>query len=241
MNSKTVALACRILLLTGMFTAAGSARAEDLKSSYSGMAPLDQYLMPDRQAEISLARSAAPPAISDHATILVLVRQGYQVAIKGTNDFTCVVERSWISPFDSSEFWNPKIRGPICYNPPATRSILPFTVKTTELALARLSKAQINEHIHAIVANKELPTPEPGAMSYMMSKGGYLNDAAGHWHPHLMFHIPKTDAASWGANLPSSPVELDTEHHEVPEPETIFMVPVGNWSDGAPAAVPIIR
>jgi hypothetical protein len=56
-----------------------------------------------------------------------------------------------------------------------------------------------------------------------------------------MFHIPKTDAASWGANLPSSPVELDTDHHEVPEPETIFMVPVGNWSDGAPAAVPIIR
>jgi hypothetical protein len=33
-----------------------------------------------------------------------------------------------------------------------------------------------------------------------------------------MFHIPKTDAASWGANLPSSPVELDTEHREVPEP-----------------------
>ena len=27
-----------------------------------------------------------------------------------------------------------------------------------------------------------------------------------HWHPHLMFHIPKTDAATWGANLPGSPV-----------------------------------
>jgi hypothetical protein len=242
MTSKTVrALACRIFLLTGMFTVGGSAQAEDLKSSYSSMAPLDQYLMPDRQAEISLAQSAAPAAISDHATVLVLARHGYEVAIKGTNDFTCVVERSWMSPFDHSEFWNPKIRGPICYNPPATRSVLPFTVKTTELALARLSKAQINERIHAIVVNKELPTPEPGAMSYMMSKDGYLGDTVGHWHPHLMFHIPKTDAASWGANLPSSPVELDTDHHEVPEPETIFMVPVGNWSDGAPAAVPIIR
>jgi hypothetical protein len=241
MNSKTVgALACLILLLTGVFTAAGSARAEDLKSSYSSMAPLDQYLMPDRQAEISLARSAAPPAISDHATVLVLARHGYEVAITGSNGFTCVVERSWMSPFDSSEFWNPKMRGPICYNPPATRTILPFTVKTTELVLARLSKAQINERIQAIVANKELPMPEPGAMSYMMSKGGYLGDTVGHWHPHLMFHIPKTDAASWGANLPSSPVELDTEHREVPEPETIFLVPVGNWSDGTSAAVPIV-
>jgi hypothetical protein len=111
------------------------------------------YLIPDRQAEISLARSAAPAAISDHATVLVLARHGYDVVIKGTNGFTCVVERSWMSPFDSSEFWNPKMRGPICYNPPATRSILPFTLKTTEVALARLSKAQINERIKAVVAN----------------------------------------------------------------------------------------
>jgi hypothetical protein len=241
MNRKIVgALACRILLLTGVLTAAGSARAEDVKSSYSSMAPLDQYLMPERQAEISLARSAAPAAISDHATVLVLARHGYEVAITGSNGFTCVVERSWMSPFDSVEFWNPKMRGPICYNPPATRTILPFTIKTTELVLARLPKAQINERIQAIVANKELPMPEPGAMSYMMSKGSYLGDTVGHWHPHLMFHIPKTDAASWGANLPSSPVELDTEHHEVPEPETIFLVPVGNWSDGPSAVVPIV-
>ncbi len=241
MNSKILwVLASRILLLSGMFAAAGSVRAEDLKTSYSSMAPLDQYLMPNRQAEISLARSAAPAPISDHATVLVLARHGYEVAIKGSNGFTCMVERSWMSPIDSSEFWNPKMRGPICYNPPATRTILPFTVKTTELVLAGLSKAQIKERIQAIVANKELPLPEAGAMSYMMSKGGYLGDAVGHWHPHLMFHVPKTDAASWGANLPSSPVELDTEHREVPEPETIFMVPVGNWSDGTPAAVPIV-
>jgi hypothetical protein len=242
MNSQTVrALTCEVFLLTAVFTAGGSAQAQDIKPSYSSMAPLDQYLMPDRQAEISLARSAAPAAISDHATVMVLAPRGYDVAITGANGFTCLVERSWMSPFDSSEFWNPKMRGPICYNPPATRSILPFTIKTTELALARLSKAEINERIRAVVANKELPMPEPGAMSYMMSKGAYLGDGVGPWHPHLMFHIPKTDAASWGANLASSPVELDTDHHEVPEPETIFMVPVGNWSDGTSAAVPIVR
>jgi hypothetical protein len=242
MNSKMVrALSCRILWLAGLFTPVGFAQAADPESSYPSMAPLDQYLMLDRQAEIGLARSAAPAAISDHATVLVLARHGYEVATEGDNGFTCMVERSWMSPFDSSEFWNPKMRGPICYNPPATRSVLPFTIKTTELALARLSKAQIHERIQAVVANKELPVPEPGAMSYMMSKGGYLGDSVGHWHPHLMFHIPKTDAASWGANLPSSPVELDTDHHDVPEPETIFMVPVGNWSDGTPAVVPIVH
>jgi hypothetical protein len=238
MNSKTRrAVTCRLFLITTVFAATGSTQAEDLSPSYSSMAPLDQYLMPDRQAEISLARSAAPAAISDHATVLVLAQHGYDAAIQGTNGFTCLVERSWMSPFDSAEFWNPKMRGPICYNPPATRSILPFTVKRTELALTRLSKAQIRERVQAIVANKELPLPEPGAMSYMMSKGGYLGDGAGHWHPHLMFHIPKTDGGSWGANLPGSPVVLDTEHRDVPEPETIFMIPVGNWSDGTPAAM----
>ena len=239
MNRKTLAACCRNLLLTVAFGVAGGGHAEDLKSPYSSMAPLDQYLMADRAAEISLARSAAPPAISDHATVLVLARDGYEVATKGSNGFTCVVERSWMSPFDSWEFWNPKMRGPICYNPPATRSILPFTIKTTELALARLSNAEIQRRIQAVVANKELPLPEPGAMSYMMSKDGYLGDSVGHWHPHLMFHVPKTDAASWGANLSGSPVMLDTDHREVPEPETIFMVAVGKWSDGTSAAGPV--
>jgi hypothetical protein len=239
MERNTFAGICLNILLTAVITAVGSAQAGDSNSLYASMAPLDQYLMTDRPTEISLARSAAPAAISDHATVLVLARHGYEEAIKGNNGFTCVVERSWMSPFDSSEFWNPKMRGPICYNPPATRSILPFTIKTTELALAALSKAQIKQRIEAVVASRELPLPEPGAMSYMMSRDGYLGDTVGHWHPHLMFHIPKTDAASWGANLPGSPVALDTDHREVPEPETIFMVPVSKWSDGMSAAVPI--
>jgi hypothetical protein len=234
MDKAIATIACRSLLLIGVIAITGSARAEDLKSPYPSMLPLDQYLMPDRQAEIRLARTAAPAAISDPATVLVLGAHGYEEAVKGSNGFTCLVERAWMSPFHNAGFWNPKNRSPICYNPPATRSILPFTVKTTELALARLSTSEIREHILAIVAKKELPTPEPGSMSYMMSKEGYLGDGVGHWHPHLMFHIPKSDPASWGANLHGSPVVLDPD--DLPEPETIFMVPVGTWSDGTPSA-----
>lgn len=232
MNRQTAGSTAHAILLIGVFAAA-LAHAGNAKSPYASMAPLDEYLMADRQAEIRLARSAAPPAISDHATVLVLTRQGYVTVIPGGNGFTCLVERSWTSPLDSPDFWNPKLRGPICYNPPATRSILPFIVKATDLALARLSKDQIFQHLQALAASKELPMPESGAMSYMMSKDGYLGDGVGHWHPHLMFHIPKTDAASWGANLPGSPVVLDTR--QIPEPQTMFMVPVGEWSDGTPA------
>jgi hypothetical protein len=199
-----------------------------------GMARLEQYLMPDR-AEIALARSAAPAAISDKATILALKPQGYETAANGTNGFTCLVERSWMSPFDSPGFWNPKIRGPVCYNPAASKSILAYTLRRTKLALAGCSTKQMLDEVRAAVARTELPWPEPGAMSFMMSKDGYLGDAEGHWHSHLMFHVPKAAAASWGANLPDSPVVLDDR--EVPEPETIFLVPVARWSDGTAAPI----
>jgi hypothetical protein len=224
------------MLAIGLLFGVHGAQSQDAKPPYPTMAPLDQYLMADRDAEIALAKSAAPPAISSDATVLVLAKNGYQTAIEGKNGFTCIVERSWMSPFDSPQFWNPRMRGPVCYNPPATRSVLPYTINRTRLILAGLSKAQVKQKIEAAVASKQLSIPEVGAMSYMMSKDGYLNDSVKHWHPHLMFHIPTTDAASWGADLPGSPVLFDDEFPAGPEPETIFMVTVGNWSDGTPDA-----
>jgi hypothetical protein len=211
------------------------AQAQDSKAPYPAMAPLDQYLIADRDAEIALAKSAAPPALSNDANVLVLEKDGYHTAIEGKNGFTCVVERGWMSPLDSTDFWNPKLRGPICYNPPAVRSILPYTILRTKLILSGLTKAQMVENIQAQLAGSLLPLPEPGAMSYMLSKNQYLGDSGGHWHPHLMFHLPRMGAASWGANLADSPVVVDTDHAQGPEPETIFMVPLDHWSDGTPA------
>lgn len=201
-------------------------------ASYQRMAPLDQYLITDPRSEIALARSAAPAAISGKATVLVLKPQGYESAVNGTNGFTCLVERAWMSPFDNAEFWNPKLRGPVCYNPAATRTILLYTLERTKLALAGHTRQEMLTEVRAALARRELPRPEPGAMSFMMSKDGYLSDAGGHWHSHLMFHVPKVPAAAWGANLPGSPVLLDDR--DVPE-ETIFLVPVAHWSDGTEA------
>jgi hypothetical protein len=165
----------------------------------------------------------------------VLRRDGYHTAVRGTNGFTCLVERAWVSPFDSPDFWNPRLRGPICYNPPAVRSILPYTLNRTKLALAGFSKTQMHASVEATLAKHGLPNPAPGAMSYMMSKDGYLGDGVGHWYPHLMFHIQKTTVATWGADADGSPIVIDNQHVDMPEPETIFMVPVGHWSDGSPA------
>ena len=209
------------------------------KATYPSMAPIEQYLIADRDAEIALARTAAPAKISNDATVYVLTRGGYEKVVEGKNGFACLVDRAWQSNFDDPEFWNPKNRSPVCLNAPAVTSILPIQLKRTELALAGLGREQILERTKAAIAKKELGPPEMGAMSYMMSKQQYLNDGDGHWHPHLMFYMPgDMNASAWGANLPSGSAVYGGGE-DLPGggrlPSTIFFVPVPAWSDGTPA------
>jgi len=211
-------------------------QAQEPKTSYPSMAPLDQYLMADRDAEIALARSAAPVAISGDAKILVLGRHGYETAIEGKNGFVCAVERGWMGPADAAEFWNPKIRGAICFNPPAARSVLPITYKRTEMVLAGRTKAEIIEGNKAAFDKGELPPLESGAMSYMMSKQAYLTDDDGHNLAHLMFYTPPLEAALWGADLANSPVRLIAQFKGA-QPIDVFVVAVRRWSDGTPVPV----
>jgi hypothetical protein len=204
-------------------------QAEDSKALYLKIAPLEQYLMQDRNAEIELARSAAPESISQDAEVLVLGRHGYETAIKGRNGFVCLVERSWMSPFDDPEFLNPDQRLPLCLNPPAAQTHLPFTLKATELALAGMSKSAIFDTLKAAFENKELPLPAPGSMCYMMSKQQYFGRKYGNADPHLMFWFPQADKISWGAGQDGSPVYV---HQDSPDPITTFVISVEKWSDG---------
>src|ERR1700691_1466518 len=128
-------------MLVAVLCAAWPGQAQEAKAPYPSMAPIERYLMADRNAEIALARSAAPESISHDAEVLVLGRHGYEIAVKGKNGFVCLVERSWTAGIDDPDFWNPKLRAPICFNPPAARSYLPFEIKKTELVLAGKSKA----------------------------------------------------------------------------------------------------
>ena len=146
-------------------------------TDYPAMAPLDQYLM-DRSAEITLAKSAAPSSIADKVTVLVLTRHGYETAVKGSNGFVCAVERAWMSQYEFPGFWNPHMRGPLCYNPAAVRSILPYTIRRTELVLAGRTKPEMIAAIKEDIEKHTLPPLEAGALTYMMSKQQYLNDGA---------------------------------------------------------------
>ncbi|MGC1424289.1 MAG: hypothetical protein WA815_18185 [Terracidiphilus sp.] len=228
-NVVIVAFASLVALAVSGTTSRAQTQAE--KTAYPAMAPVDQYLMPDQRAEIALARTGAPASVSDGAEVMVLERQGFTTAVKGTNGFVCVVERSWGAATDASEFWNPKIRSPICFNPAAARTFAPIFLMKTKLALAGRSKAQILAETSAALDKKELPALKPGSMCYMMSKQQYLNDRDVHWHPHLMFFVSGDAEKSWGANVQGSPIIAANDPEER---VTIMMVPVWNWSDGTP-------
>ena len=142
MRKKVGAIAIKRFALLVVLGTAYQAMAQEAKTLYPSMAPIEQYLM-DRT-------------------------------------FVCIVERSWTSAADT-DFWNPKVRTPICYNPAAARSLLPRNLKRTDMILAGRTKSQVDEAIVAAVDKKELPAMEPGAMCYMMSKQGYGGDSVAHW------------------------------------------------------------
>jgi hypothetical protein len=220
--------------LVFLVCAVSSAEAENPGSLYPARAPLAQYLEATLSGEVTLARSAAPLSISGDAEVLTLSEHGYETAMKGKNGFVCLVERSWGAGFGDAEFWNPRIRSPICFNPAAARSVLRGYLERTEWVIAGTSKSDMIARMKLAVASNRFVTPEPGAMCYMMSRQGYLSDADGHWHPHLMFFVAHTDGAAWGANLEGSPIFAAQGD---PEPVTTFLVPVIKWSDGSPEAM----
>jgi hypothetical protein len=210
----------------------GSVCADDAKPAYPAMARIEQYRAASASEEIALSRSAAPTSISGDASVLTLGDHGYETAFKGKNSFVCLVQRSWASDFDDAGFWNPKLRGPVCFNGAAARTILPAYLERTNWVIAGVSKADMIARTRAELAAKRITMPEPGAMAFMMSKQGYLGDDAGHWHPHLMFFYAHTDASGWGADVHGSPVFAA---RDALEDITTFFVVVPTWSDGTPA------
>jgi len=233
MNPKTIqTVALAVVTLFAVLGAARVVRTADTKTPYPSMPPLNQYMM-DRGAEIALARSAAPESISRDAKILALGLHGYETVVEGKNGFVCIVGRSWMLPFDNQEFWNPRVRLPLCANPPGARFHLALAFKTADLAIAGVSKNQMLDRLKSAYDNKELPLPEDGSMCYMMSKQQYFGDKVGNaGDSHLMFWFPQGEHMSWGAEASDSPVDV---HQYSPQPITEFSISVSKWSDGTAA------
>jgi hypothetical protein len=222
---RNFAVCCAMVM--ALCVCGGAAFGQTAATAYPKMAPVEQYRM-EKGAEVALARSAAPVSISADAEVMIMGPRGYESVSKGTNGFLCLVLRSWTGAPEDPNFWNPKSRGPICFNAAAARTYWPIMEKRTELALAGVSKDDMLAQIQAGFDNKELLPIEAGSMSYMMSRNQYLGDEGKAWHPHLMFFVPQTSDGAWGA-LDASPVLVgqDPADHM-----TVFLVPLGKWSDG---------
>lgn len=161
--------------------------------------PFSEYQMP-REAEVALARSAAPEKISSHATIKVLTPKGFDVVSKGENGFTCVVLRSWSAAPDPKNAYYAKLRGPICFDPVASRTVLPAEELRTRLGLEGKSPDVIAREVANRYGLGQLPRMEGVSFAYMWSANQDNGPGVGAWHPHMMIYAPYYENSMLGAN-----------------------------------------
>lgn len=212
------------------------AQADPSAAPSSHMASLAPYLMP-RDSEIAFARTAAPPALSRDAKVLVLTARGYEPAVSGTNEFVCLVARSW--DFDASRpdsvFWDPRVRAAMCYNRQGAEAVLPEYLMKTQWAVAGASEAEIGVRDKAAWSDGTLKADVgPGAMGYMMSSLGWgVGAKPGPWRPHLMFYYPVAQAPNWGADLDGTPIASGRTGGNASM--EVYFVVVPAWSDGSEA------
>jgi hypothetical protein len=166
--------------------------------------PVDAYLMP-RDAEIKMARSAAPPSVAGHATVKVLTRTGFVVAEAGTNGAVCLVMRGFSAPtYTPAELraivYDPTIRAPICFTAPSARSVLPYYELRTILGLAGKTPDQIATAVQAAYDSGKLPRRDGVTFAYMFSAHQHLGPGINAWHPHMMVFAPNYQNAMLGGN-----------------------------------------
>jgi len=192
--------------------------------------PHAEYMMP-RAAEIALARTAAPAAVSAHATVRVLTEAGYQEAERGDNGFVCMVMRGFAAPtFTPAVFralvYYPSVRAPICYNPVAARTVIPYQELRARLAMEGKSPDQITAAVRAAYADGTLPRMEQAAFAYMFSAEQELGPGIGAYHPHVMVFTPNYENAMVGGNPFGG--ELPFVSDDAATPFAVTVIPVSH-------------
>src|SRR5215813_15006258 len=189
---------------------------------------LSEYQM-TRDAEIALAKSAAPANVSSRATIKVLTPSGYQVVREGENGFVCMVLRGWAAPtYTPAQFrdlvYDPKVRAPICFDPEATRTVKPYYDLRAKLGMQGQTPDQIADALQAAYVKGELPKRDGVSFAYMWSADQYLFSAVGHWHPHMMVFAPYYTNSMVGGNEFGSPLPVVSD--DAGTPFTVVVIPV---------------
>ena len=201
----------------------GGARAQAPKYP-----PLANYMMP-RDSEIALAKTAAPENIASHASIAILTSAGFTRVHDGDNGFVCVVMRGWSAPtFTPVPFRNfvydATIRAPICFDPIAAKSVLPYYELRTTLGMAGKGPDQITEGVQAAYKTGKLPKRDAVSFDYMFSPHQMLGQGIGTWHPHMMVFVPNYVNATLGNNPLGGPTPEVTDDGGTPF--AVVVIPV---------------
>ncbi len=202
--------------------------ATGMKAQDRRYPPLSEYMMPPA-AELALAKSAAPANISGRATIKVLTKSGYQVAHEGDNGFVCMVMRGWTAPtYTPAQFrdlvYDATVHAPICFNPSASRTVMPYYELRSKLAMEGKTPEQIAEGVQAAYAKGELPKRDPVSFAYMWSADQHLGPGIGHWHPHMMVFCPYYENSMVGGNQFGAPLPIVTDDGGTPF--SVVVIPV---------------
>lgn len=190
--------------------------------------PLADYLMP-RDAEVALARSAAPANVSGRATIKVLTQSGYVVDRTGDNGFVCMVLRGWAAPTYTPEqlrdlVYDATVRAPICFDPGAARTVMPYYELRSRLGMEGRTPDEIAQRVEAAYARGELPQRDGASFAYMWSANQQLGPGIGHWHPHMMVFTPYYKNAMLGDNAFGQPLPIVTDDGGTPF--AVVVIPV---------------
>lgn len=212
-----------LMLFTLLASLAGAIQAQAGKYP-----PLTEYMMP-REAEMALARSAAPARISDRATIKILTKSGFEVAQQGDNGFVCMVMRGFSAPtYTPAQFrdlvYDPAVRAPICFAPPAAQTAMPYYELRTKLGMEGKGPDQIAKELEEAYVKGKLPRRESVTFAYMWSAHQHLASGVGAWHPHMMVFAPYIDNSMLGGNEFGSPLPQVSD--DAGTPFTVVLVPV---------------
>ena len=212
----------KLVLLVASLNA-GSVLAQNVKYP-----PISEYMMsPD--AEIALAKSAAPANISNRATIKVLTPSGYHVTREGDNGFVCMVMRGWSAPtYTPAQFrdlvYDPKVLAPICFNPEASKTVMPYYELRSKLGIEGKTPDQIAEGLQAAYVKGGLPKRDQVSFAYMWSADQHLGPGIGHWHPHMMVFCPYYENSMVGGNEFASPLPIVSD--DAGTPFAVVVIPV---------------
>lgn len=145
-----------------------------------------------RDLQVRIAKLAAPEEVSAHADVYVLGEHGYELAERGTNGFSCMIER------ERAETMEPE-----CYDAEGTRTIVKVRIYVERQRARGLSDQEIDESVRAGYKTGKFKPPSKPGIVYMLSDHNYVLDPETgkviRFPGHLMFYAPFATEKSVGS------------------------------------------